>query len=224
VVESQSSSSSVWVLVSVCELVLVVVSECESVVESQSSVVEDGGVDTVVESQSSVVEDGGTDTVVESQSSVVADEDEVSVSVSVVVSEVLLVLVGLLDVEVSVEDSDVAVQSVAGRMAQLVAQPRPLHFSWQGKFKTDVAGGVGQPQFCVTVLRTRQAGTGQLWHCVPVAVMVGQGPGGVVWWLSVAATGAMLCKGGQYAVRKRHQHDTLTRQPRRQGGVQASAS
>ena len=200
--QSSSESSSVWVLV------LVLVSECESVVE-------DGGTDTVVESQSSVVEDGGTDTVVESQSSVVSDEDEVSV---------LVLLGGLLDVEVSVDDSDVVVQSVAGRMAQLVAQPRPLHFSWQGKSKTDVAGGVGQPQFCVTVLRTRQAGTGQVWHCMPVAVMVGQGPGGVVWWLSVAATGTMLWKVGQHAARERHQHDILTRQPRRQRGLQASAS
>jgi hypothetical protein len=204
--QSSSESSSVWVLV------LVLVSECESVVESQSSVVEVGGTDTVVE---------------ESQSSVVSDEDEVSVSVFVL--EVLLlggmlVLVGLLDVEVSVDGSDVVVQSVAGRMAQLVAQPRPLHFSWQGKFKTDVAGGVGQPQFCVTVLRTRQAGTGQVWHWIPVAVMVGQGPGAVVWWLSVAAAGPMLCKVGQHAARARHQYDTLTRQPQRQGGLQASAS
>jgi hypothetical protein len=210
--QSSSESSSVWVLVSVCE-VSVLVSECESVVESQSSVVDDGGTDTVVESQSSVVDDGGTDTVVESQSSVVSDEDEVSV-----------LEVGGLDVEVSVDGSDVVVQSVAGRMAQLVAQPMPLHFSWQGKFKTDVAGGVGQPQFCVTVLRTRQAGTGQVWHCVPVTVMVGQGPGGVVWWLSVAATGTMLCTVGQHAAGERHQHNTLTPQPRRQGGLQASAS
>jgi hypothetical protein len=51
------------------------------------------------------------------------------------------------------------------------------------------------------VLRTRQAGCGQLVHCSLVAVMVGQpvtGPGGavsvVVPWLPVAATGAMLCE------------------------------
>lgn len=46
-----------------------------------------------------------------------------------------LVLEGLLDVSVLVDDSEVVVQSVAGRMAQLVAHPKPLHFSWQGKFK-----------------------------------------------------------------------------------------
>jgi hypothetical protein len=83
---------------------------------------------------------------------------------------VLLVVVLLLGGGVAVE----VTQPVASTTAQLVAQPRPLHFSWQGKDVYDVAGGFGQPHFCVTVLRTRQAGTGQVRHWWPVAVMVGQ--------------------------------------------------
>ena len=76
-------------------------------------------------------------------------------------------------------------QPVASTTAQVVAQPRPLHISWQGKDVYDVAGGFGQPQFCVTVLRTRHAGTGQVRHWLVVAVMVGQPVGcvggSVVW-------------------------------------------
>ena len=64
-----------------------------------------------------VVLDVGLVHVEVSQSSSV-DDDVVLVLVDVVV-------VVLVDV----------VQSVAGRIAQLVAQPRPLHFSWQGKFR-----------------------------------------------------------------------------------------
>lgn len=99
----------------------------------------------------------------------------------VAVLMLLLVLVLLLGGGVAV---DVA-QSVASTTAQVVAQPSPLHCSWQGKDVYDVAGGFGQPQFCVTVLRTRQAGTGQVRHWLVVAVMVGQPVGcvggSVVW-------------------------------------------
>jgi hypothetical protein len=94
---------------------------------------------------------------------------------------VLLVVVLLLGGGVAVD----VTQSVAATTAQLVAQPRPLHCSWHGKDVYDVAGGFGQPQFCVTVLRTRQAGTGQVRHWLVVAVMVGQPVGcvggSVVW-------------------------------------------
>lgn len=107
--------------------------------------------------------------------------------------------VELADVELLV---GVAVSHpVAVSMAQVVAQPRPLQFSWQGKCRYDVAGGFGQPQCCVAVLMTKHAGTGQVWHCSAVTVMVGQPVGGavmdVVWWSPVAATGAMLCEPSQ---------------------------
>jgi hypothetical protein len=94
---------------------------------------------------------------------------------------VLLVVVLLLGGGVAVD----VTQPVASTTAQVVAQPRPLHCSWQGKDVYDVAGGFGHPHFCVTVLRTRQAGTGQVRHWLVVAVMVGQPVGcvggSVVW-------------------------------------------
>jgi hypothetical protein len=69
-----------------------------------------------------------------------------------------------------------------------------------------VAGGLGQPHFCVTVLMTRHAGTGQVRHWLVVAVIVGQPVGcvggAVVWWSPVATTGATLREGGQQGLRE----------------------
>jgi hypothetical protein len=117
-----------------------------------------GGMVTVVESQSSVEEEGGAWLLV-----------------------VVLMLVSLLGGGAEVD----SVQPVAPITDQLVSHQRPLQFSWQGNDVYDVAGGVGQPQFCVTVLTTRQAGIGQVRHWWAVAVMVGQpvgcGGGFVVW-------------------------------------------
>ena len=73
-----------------------------------------------------------------------------------------------------------------------------MHCDSQGKDRYEVAGVSGQPQFCVRVLSTRHAGTGQVRHWLVVAMTVGQPVGGavsvVVWWSSVAAT---LCEPGQ---------------------------
>ena len=67
-----------------------------------------------------------------------------------------------------------------------------MHCDSQGKDRYEVAGVSGQPQFCVRVLSTRHAGTGQVRHWLVVAMTVGQPVGAevrvVVWWSSVAAT------------------------------------
>jgi hypothetical protein len=142
------------------------------------------------------------------------------VDVLVVLGEVVLLVVNVV-VSVFVVVALVVVQSVAATMAQLVAQPRPLHCSWHGNFRWVVAGGFGQPQPWVTVLRTRHAGTAQVRHCSAVDVMVGQPVtevGGpvmvVVWWLSVAVAGAMLYEVCQRMILQvPHKPKSLTTQP-----------
>ena len=74
-----------------------------------------------------------------------------------------------------------------------------------------MAGELGQPQCCVSVLSTRHAGYAQVRHWLVVAVTVGQfvcDVGGavtvpvLVWWSPVAATGLMLCEVGQQRSRQ----------------------